>query len=440
MGQLFRDRGSWILGILFLLSIPLITSRLYSGDEIQYYAYLRSVWKDQDLQFRNEYNWIYQRAPQKQENFKRAFIDHPNPNGYTRNDAPVGCAILWAPFFAVADLYVKLTGAAPADGFSFPYIAMVCFASAFYGFLGFLLQYKIAKRFFGEWSAFWGVVTMWFGAHALFYMYVTPPMSHATSIFTTSLFLFAWLKIREKDSRGAWFALGIIGGLAATVRWQDALFLIIPILDRGSLRNKMILLLGAVVLFLPQLWVWQVLNGGLNPYTTGNLRGKFFWYGKYLIPVLFSTYHGLLLWTPVVALSIVGFYFLIRRNSSFALPVLVFVLQLFSIACLDTWQGGAGFGLRYLISCTAIFTLGLAALFGRFPRLLIPAVGAFFIVWNVFMIVQVSTGMLPRDGHFQVKTMIYNQFVRVPREIGHILKRYLYDRSSFYEGDGKESN
>ena len=198
------DRGFLALSLIFLISLVLLTPRLYSGDEIQYFSYLRSIWKDGDLNFANEYYWLYQQGPSKQQAFRRAFMDRKTPTGYARNDAPIGCAILWAPFFGAADLYVKATGKASANGFSFPYILAVCFASAFYGFLGFILQYRISRDFFSTWVSFWAVLTLWFGAHAVFYMYVTPPMSHATSIFTTSLFLFVWYRLRDKDSTGSW--------------------------------------------------------------------------------------------------------------------------------------------------------------------------------------------------------------------------------------------
>ena len=127
-------------------------------------------------------------------------------------------------------------------------------------------------------------------------------MSHATSIFTTSLFVYLWYRLRESDRILHWIVLGLVGGLAAMVRWQDAFFLLIPILDKRPLRLKLALAAAAFVMFLPQLWVWQILNGELNPYSTGNLKGKFFWYGKYFVPVLFSSYHGLLIWTPVILL------------------------------------------------------------------------------------------------------------------------------------------
>lgn len=428
-----RDRGLAALCILFLLSTVLITPRIYSGDEVQYFAFLRSAWKDGDLHFLNEYEWLINRAPEKQQNFKRAFADHPNATGYARNDAPIGCAILWAPFFGLADAYVKLTGAYPADGYSFPYIAMICFGSAFYGFLGFALQYAMARRWFGVGASFWAVLTLWFGAHAVYYMYVTPPMSHATSIFTTSLFLYTWFRARESGSMRGWLFLGLVGGLAAIVRWQDAFFLVLPALDRKPLRLKLAMLSVAFLVFIPQLWVWKILNGEFNPYSTGNLKGKFFWYGKYLLPVLFSSYHGLLVWTPVAGLCLIGFVFLLRRGGVFWLLLLEFLIQFYFITCIDTWQGGAGFGLRYIISCTAIFTLALAALYEAFPSRWTPVVSILFIVWNLFMVIQVATGMIPRDGHFPVMQMVRNQFVEVPRKLGNIAYRYLFNRSSFYK-------
>ncbi len=434
------DRGFLALTLIFLISLVLLTPRLYSGDEIQYFSYLRSIWKDGDLNFANEYYWLYQQGPSKQQAFRRAFMDRKTPTGYARNDAPIGCAILWAPFFGAADLYVKATGKASANGFSFPYILAVCFASAFYGFLGFILQYRIARDFFSTWVSFWAVLTLWFGAHAVFYMYVTPPMSHATSIFTTSLFLFVWHRLRDKDSTGSWALIGIVGGLAALVRWQDGLFMLIPILDRKPLRLKAACVAAAFVMFIPQLWIWWKLNGALNPYSTGNLKGKFFWEGRYLISVLFSTYHGLFIWTPVIVLCIGGFINLVRTNKTFWLLIVVFAVQFYLIICIDTWQGGAGFGLRYLISCTAIFTLGLAALYSRFSSRLIPVLSGFFIIWNLFMVIQVSTGMLPRDGHFQISQMLRNQFVEVPKRLSNILYRYFSDRSSFYQGQEKKKD
>jgi hypothetical protein len=48
-------------------------------------------------------------------------------------------------------------------------------------------------------------------------------------------------------------------------------------------------------------------------------------------------------------------------------------------------------------------------------------------------VIQVATGMIPRDGHFKVSQMLHNQFVEVPRRLGDITYRFVFKRSSFYK-------
>ena len=76
-------------------------------------------------------------------------------------------------------------------------------------------------------------VAVWIGTPLLFYMYVTPIFSHACSAFATSLFLWTWIRVRDRWSvRGA-IALGAAGALMAMVREQDVFFVAGPLLDFG---------------------------------------------------------------------------------------------------------------------------------------------------------------------------------------------------------------
>src|SRR5262245_44992824 len=49
------DRGGLVIVALFVLLLPLSTPRIYATDEVQYFAYLRSLYFDGDLDFRDEY-------------------------------------------------------------------------------------------------------------------------------------------------------------------------------------------------------------------------------------------------------------------------------------------------------------------------------------------------------------------------------------------------
>src|SRR4029453_18165030 len=116
--------------------------------------------------------------------------------------------------------------ASSPPGYSRADISAVCIGSMVYGVVGLFLAQEACRRFATERAAFWATVIIWLGTNLLFYMYVTPPMSHAASFFAAALFLWLWL--RAETLAGA-FGIGLAGGLLASVRWQDALFLLTPL-------------------------------------------------------------------------------------------------------------------------------------------------------------------------------------------------------------------
>ena len=59
MVLLLSRRELLALGLVFVLSLPAVTSRLYSSDEVQYFSYLRSLYLDRDVSFENEYRYFY---------------------------------------------------------------------------------------------------------------------------------------------------------------------------------------------------------------------------------------------------------------------------------------------------------------------------------------------------------------------------------------------
>ena len=69
-----------------------------------------------------------------------------------------------------------------------------------YGFLAVVLSASIARRLVGRgWLA---AIVVWIGTPLVYYMYITPPFSHASSAFAVALFLFVWLRVRETWSAG----------------------------------------------------------------------------------------------------------------------------------------------------------------------------------------------------------------------------------------------
>ena len=143
------------------------------------------------------------------------------------------------------------------------------------------------------------------------------------------------------------------------------------------------LLIGAAVAFAPQIPVDQVLFGSLLPARPAGQDLQFF-PGHYAA-VLFSSFHGLFSWSPILLLAVAGFVFVRERRWQVAF-IYAFLLELALGGAAPDWFGGYAFGMRRFVSLTPFFAIGLAALAQKTgPRVSWAAVGA-FIVWNLLLI------------------------------------------------------
>jgi len=116
-----------LLALIFLVSLPAVTARIYASDEVLYFSFLRSVWFDHDLSFENEYQWFYDHGVSSTPGFHETYLERTTETGLRINFGTIGCALLWAPFYAVGDLVARGLHAAgrnvAVDGYSRPYVA-----------------------------------------------------------------------------------------------------------------------------------------------------------------------------------------------------------------------------------------------------------------------------------------------------------------------------
>ncbi|WP_255604017.1 hypothetical protein [Oscillochloris sp. ZM17-4] len=452
-----NDSGPWLILACFVILLPIAVPRVALSDEVQYYAYLRSVYFDHDLDFQNEYTHFAEEGRRfGDEAVANALLreDAVNPNpdtGLLRNVAPVGSAILWSPGFALADLGViianALGAAIPRDGYSRPYIMAACYMSALYCLIGLQLTYRLARRYADDFASTLATLTVFLASPLVFYTYIVMPWSHANGFFLFALFLTVWGRGRDRERGvGVWLLLGLIGGLMVMTREQLGLLLIIPALEaigqyiallrrRDWLRAAWLLLrhqafLGALVLtVIPQLLAYQILNGRPGPSST--VAGKLNWASPHFFDTLIDPAHGAFLWSPVLLLGLAGLLWLARRDLAMAGMLLAaFLAQTYINGAFGTtWHLSGSFGFRRLIECTPIIVIGLAALVerlrlrvGAWPLLL---AALLLIYWNVGLIAQWT--IVRRADGFRMgliwDKMLYYQFVEVP---GQVIGR-LYD-------------
>ncbi|HKY22381.1 MAG TPA: hypothetical protein VJM31_14295 [Vicinamibacterales bacterium] len=445
-----------VLTVLFVVSLPAVTSRLYASDEIEYFAYLRSIYFDRDLSFDNEYRYFYDRNIARAHFFKETFLDFATPTGVRRNFAPIGSALLWAPFYAIADAGVRIArafgSAVPADGFSGPYIAAVAYGSAVYGFLALILSAAAARRLVGIDAT--TIAAVWIGTPLLFYMYVAPGFSHANSAFVVAAFVVTWLHVRRTWSMRGVVALGALAALMGMVREQDVFVALGPAIDyvaamgrelrSGRRRLREIILtatLGVaatVVCFLPQALSYRALYGHFGP--SPDVQQKMTWTAPNAWRVLVSPDNGWLFWTPIALPALAGLVALAfaggeRRRIGIICLVMV-LTQIYVAGSLDTWAGAGSFGQRRLVGLTIFLVIGLASLFhvvrNRWPRYVLVPLVLLSIWWNLGLTAQFGTGLMDRR-RVEPARNAYNNFVTIPRELPTLVYRYVLDRESFYE-------
>src|SRR5260370_31775351 len=193
-------RSERLLLLLFLFSLPFLNPWV-RGDGVGYYAFARAPLIEHSLDFTKD----YQHA---NESFRDAKLDDHGqpkselrtPTGHLDNHFTVGPAILWMPFLLLTHAGVLLARSlgcsVAADGFSAPYRITMALASAFYGFLGLLLAFRLARQYVEERWALLATLSICWASSLPVYMYFNPSSSHAHSAFALALFPWYWHRTR----------------------------------------------------------------------------------------------------------------------------------------------------------------------------------------------------------------------------------------------------
>jgi len=458
-------RAERLLLLLFLLSLPLLNPWV-RGDGVGYYAFARAALIEHSLDFTHD----YQHA---NESFRENRLDaNGQPvstfrtrTGHLDNHFTVGPAILWSPFLLLAHAGVLLARAfgSPvlADGFSTPYRLAMALGTALYGFLALFISFRLARKYLDERWALLGTLGIWWASSLPVYMYFNPSWSHAHSAFVVALFLWYWHETRDTRTLRQWLLLGAIAGLMLDVYYANAMVLVVlpyealhdysaalrqarPLAPRvlPLLARHLLFGITALVCFTPTFLAHWIVYG--SPLASGYIPlSEWSWTSPYLFSVLFSANHGLLSWTPVLLLAVFGIFVFWRSAPRAGAAALLAVLAFYYfIASYPDWAGISSYGNRFFVSLTVFFILGLGMLLERGARLFrtgraglvaSSVLLAAFILWNVGLMFQWGSHLIPARGPISFSEMARNQFLVVPRQITAQLQRYLFRRKSLME-------
>jgi hypothetical protein len=456
--------ASWKpLLLLFVLTLSLVNPWV-RGDGVGYYAFLRSLLIDHNLRFESDYlagnqSFVSSRV----DNQGHLLPSLYTKTGYVENHFTIGPAILWAPVMVIVHgavlLVDQLGGHIPADGYSRPYLLAMALTTACYGFVSLLFSFGLAKKYFGPQWSFFATLAIWLASSLPVYMYFNPSWSHAHSAFAVALFLWYWERTRPRRTAGQWAVLGLLAGLMGNIYYPNITVLIFPLGEvvwqlsgeaPGPFAARLRELFFQCAVFVaallcalaPTFITRQIIYG--SPLATGYPAFETWnWTSPVLFKVLFSSDHGLLSWTPVLILAVVGFAFVIRRDALLGLgSIATFVVYWYFIAAYPNWDGISSYGNRFFISLTPLFILGLAALLSAFAKWLgntaravqLASSGlALLVLWNLGLIFQWGTHMIPARGEISWSGMVRNQVVSVPLQLTRNVESYFLHRSELMQ-------
>ncbi|HUY74136.1 MAG TPA: hypothetical protein VMW11_06470 [Candidatus Dormibacteraeota bacterium] len=362
------------VGVLALTFRPTV-----EGDGIGYFVYLHALLVGHTLDLSGE----YRAALAAHIPLYRPLLTVHSVTGLAADFFPIGPAILSSPAYLVA-LATRPSG---QPSFGAPFTTAFAATSLALGLVAPVLSWGLVRSAAitrTGWSPVLATVAAVVATPYLFYLLYEPGYSHTFSAALCSAFFLTWWLTRDHRSLLGWFLIGLLGGLMATVRFQDGLFVAVLLLDLRTGRIRALAALPGILLgFAPQMAIDLAQFGSILPSRPlGQALAP--WPGHYL-EVLLSSHNGLFSWSPATLLAAVGLFF-VPRPALRAAGLYAFAVQIAINGSAPDWWGGASFGMRRFLDLLPFFVLGLATLFELLPRVAATTVAALLGGWNVLLL------------------------------------------------------
>ncbi|HLD28022.1 MAG TPA: hypothetical protein VJB67_00225 [Patescibacteria group bacterium] len=417
-----------ILSFVLFLAININSPIKIQGDGVFYYSWLRSALWDRDFDFKNELEYYAD-----YDVGSKWFLDNSvvTPTGKIPNAYAYGAGLMWLPFVLLAHLVTWLLSLfdpqVVISGYTYFYVLAINFATWLYGVLSVLMIYQIIKKVFDQKVAVLTTLGIWLASSIIYYQFLESSMSHIGSLFLVTSFFCLIIRAWRQEKYYPWL-LSVVIFLMIATRWQNVIFLMayLPILWRHRqdmmilMRKALVATVPVVVFVLSQLLIWKNIYGQylLVPQGEGFVRFEF--HGLY---TLLSSNRGLLLWSPIFILAVVGWFYLSKKSKFLAgITLAVFVGQWIINSSLNDLGGGDAYGARRFIETLPFLALALASLLAKIDRrAIMTVVILIFILCNLVLIENYRLGIIPHAGEF--KFWQVNYFQVIGRDIDRFISR-----------------
>jgi hypothetical protein len=394
----WRDfvRRTWdvhAVGVILLVALAVQCADTHgvTTDGVIYLSQLRSAIFDGDLDVAAEFAYLHQ---------------PPRPS----HVVPIGPTFVWLPLYGVVaafDTMWQLLGwsPAPADrisrGLTLPYVRAALLSSFWIAAAGLFVIHARLRREFAPAVALCATAMLFAATPLVWYVVYEPSMTHAASFGFAAIFVVTAASLTSVAmSVPSSVLLGALLGLAFITRPQEALLAIFPasllMLSqepferrwRAALRLAAFAFLGVAPFLAAQaIHSWLLLSR--EPFALVGGGGYLDFQSSHWADTLWSSWHGLLSWTPVAYIACVATIFYLRHHPGWAAGTLLIVfLMAWVNGSTADWSGGWSFGGRRFIGVLPLLAPGIALAVSALARratvaVALLAVGA--ISWNYLL-------------------------------------------------------
>lgn len=387
-------------------------------DSIAVYSYVRSAVFDRDFAFFNE--WASAGLLSRDV----TLVSEVTPVGVLANHWWIGTSILSLPSYLAAKPF------APDDGFSGLFAVTLGWTNIAFAALTMLIAARLIPR-----HRTIALTAVAIGTPFFWYTFRLPLGTHIAGALCVALLLLAL----DRDDG---LLVGLAAGLAIATRIQHVVLLpalLFACVGRPP-RFWWRAIAGGTLALLPQAIAWNAIYGSpLGPLVSGGALEGTTWSPFHNLAfgtVLFSSYHGLLTWSPVIALAIVGWLVALREPDKRRLAIIVLLMfagEWLANGAFDRYfWGGMGFGGRRFTDLAVPFAIGICWFADRFGARITATLAALASLWSILVMIAAANGSLPLARY--VSPAEFLAAVRCPRSFA--LRSPIMSREIFLQSLG----
>ncbi|MHB8258651.1 MAG: hypothetical protein ACYDCN_00605 [Bacteroidia bacterium] len=343
-----------------------------SWDVLGYYLYLPATFIHHDPTLK-DISWLT-KANEDHHLAGNLYMVSQNEKGEPMYFFLMGMAFFYLPFFLLATIYCSMCGFA-VDGFSLPYQYFLVIGGLIYTIIGLVFFRKILLQFFSEKLTSLLMILIAFGTNYISEL-TTNNLGTVNVIFMlTTIIIWNTIKWHETYAGKRLIIICVCITLATLVKPTEVFVVMLPLLWGvtsietakqklaklwESRKHIFIAIPICLIIVLPQMLYWHHKTGMFIYDSYKNAGVGLDWWSPHIINVLFSYRKGWLVYTPLMAFSLIGFYFLYKKNKQlFFASAIYFLVCFYIISSWTEWWYGSAYSIRPLIATYPILGICL---------------------------------------------------------------------------------